>query len=135
MKKCLLYSLLLTLIGCSSQDPIIGTWERTGDDYKGMRIKIEQNSATINAQLIKRPDNGDTTFTVGDIKWKDIKKVDDKKYVFGDLSKYDYAYGTLFQNRYEDSYLTIENNELKTRGFSKGDESIGTEQTWRRIKE
>jgi len=135
MKKIIPFVFLLTLFGCTSKDPILGTWERHGDELKGMRLKVTQNSSAISAELIKLPESGDTTFTLGDTKWRDIKKVDNGKYVFGDLSKYVYSYGSLFQNRYEDSYLTIVGDNIKTRGFAKADEIVGTEQIWKRVAE
>lgn len=135
MKKYLAYSLLLLLIGCQSEDPIIGTWERIGDNLKGMKIKVEKNSYSYYGELIKQPENGDTTFYVGDVKWKDIKNVGKNKYVLQDLGKYKITFGSLFQNHYMETNLTLENDVIKTRVFAKGNESMGTEQTWKRSKE
>jgi hypothetical protein len=98
MKLFISFLLFIFISGCTSKDPILGTWERYGDQLKGMRIKVTQNSSTINAEVIKLPDNGNIIFTIGDIKWKDVKKVDNGKYIFGDLFKYQESYGTLFQN-------------------------------------
>jgi hypothetical protein len=134
MKNFFFYFLLLTLFGCTTKDPILGTWERFGDYDPGMRIKITQNEYSINAEIIKPADN-DTLFAVGDIKWKNIIKVGKNKYEFGNLTKYEYQFGSLFENKYQDAYLTISNDTIKMRLFSKGNEIGGTEQPWKRVKE
>jgi len=41
----------------------------------------------------------------------------------------------LFENKYEDAYLTNLNDTIKIRLASKGEEKGGTEQPWKRIEE
>ena len=133
MKTCIIFLLIsIFSISCNQQDPLIGTWERYGPYDPGMRIKILKTNNSMNAEIVKRADN-DTTFEVGDIKWKNITKVNDNRYEFSNLTKYPIPFGSLFENKYQDAYLTIVNDTIKMRLSSKGNELGGTEQPWKRV--
>jgi hypothetical protein len=132
MKTYIILLLTLFFINCNNPDPLIGTWERFGEFDPGMRIKIYKTNNSMIAEIVKRADK-DTLFAVGDIKWKNIIKVNDNKYEFFNLRKYYEQYGSLFQNRYEEAYLILVNDTIKMRLFSRGNDILGTEQPWKRI--
>lgn len=132
MKTYIILLISVFFISCNHPDPLIGTWERFGEFDPGMRIKIYKTNNSMNAEIVKRADN-DTLFEVGDIKWKNITKVNDNRYEFVNLRKFYQEYGSLFQNRYEDAYLLLVNDTIRMRLFSKGNDHLGTEQPWKRI--
>ncbi len=124
--------LITVTFGCQNRNPLEGEWERYGDDFAGMRILIENHDGSFKAEIIQINDRIEG-FEVGDIKWKNIKQINENQYEFEDLGKDVIAKG-VYKGSYDPCRLElISNMEIRTRLFSKGTEIIGTETKWRRI--
>lgn len=135
MKKIILFFTLATLFSCNSRDNLIGRWQRIGDQLSGMQIDISKVNSIYSATIVRLADNDSLLpFAIGDIKWKNIRLTGENKYDYEDLQKYQEQFGSLFTNKYQDSYLTVSNDTIKTRVFSKGEEIVGTSQIWIRVK-
>ena len=138
MNSRLLLGLLLIslfIVSCQKKDELIGDWERFGDSFSGLKIQVKKEGESFKAIIVETTDSCKSLggFVVGDIKWKNIKNTEASKYEFEDLIKGEITAGR-FEPSYDISYLELfSENELRTRGFSKGLEVIGTEQKWRRI--
>jgi len=135
--KCafLITSLILLFAGCNHGDRLIGKWQRFGDRYKGLQINVIKEGESFKAVIIQVTDSSRLDgFVIGDVKWKNIKQTQENKYELEDLSKSPVLFSDKFESSYDLTYLELVNqNELKTRGFSKGLEFVGTEQSWTRI--
>ena len=128
---------IFLLSSCKNNDKIIGTWERYGDDFAGMRVKVVKEGEHIKGTIIFATDMSKELlgFAEGDVKWKNIKKTTENKYEFEDLGKSPVGLGK-FQPSYDLTNLElVSENEIYTRGFSKGTEWIGTEQKWKRVND
>lgn len=136
MKNLIGFLSCLFLFSCGRQDQLIGTWERIGDDLKGMRIEIMKTNATYRGKIIQLALNDSLLpFAIGDVKWQNIRNTSSDKYDYEDLQKYQDEYGSLFENKYRASYIKINNDTIETRAFSKGGEIIGTSQIWVKVLE
>ncbi|MDP1623783.1 MAG: hypothetical protein Q8M08_15765 [Bacteroidales bacterium] len=122
------------LTSCKKEDKLVGNWERYGDRFEGMKIHVVKEGESFKASIVFVTDSIKLGgFVVGDIKWKNIKKITDNKYEFEDLAKKQ----SIYTDKFEPSYVLanlemITDDEIHTRNFSKGLEAIGTEQTWKR---
>lgn len=126
---------ILYFSSCQKNDKLIGTWERYGDALAGMKIQVVKEGESFKAAIIYATDSNKLVgFVEGDIKWKNIKNTDENKYEFEDLAKEEVMFTDKFEPSYSLSYLEIiSDDEIHTRGFSKGRELVGTEQKWKRV--
>ena len=133
-KNILIFSLIL-LFSCKKSDQINGIWERQNDFFKGMRVEIKSLNDYPNGLIIFSPDSAILGgFVTADVKWKDIRKLNDKNYEFEDLTKSVDDLGKIHETEYSLSRLVFLNDSIITiRGYTKGKEWIGTEQTWKRV--
>ena len=135
-------SITITLIcilicsSCNHQDKLIGKWERFGDPLAGMTIEITNIGGSFKAEIITSPDNVlERGFFAGDIKWRDIKKIDDNKYEYVDLKKTAIPYSDPIRFQSDNGLARLEfesDTIIKTRIFAKGNENYGAETIWRR---
>jgi len=131
----ILFNLLL-FTSCNNQDKLVGKWERYGDPLAGMTIEITNIGGSFKAEIIASPDSVQQRgFFVGDIKWRDIKKIEENKYEYVDLKKtaIPYSEPIRFQSENGLARLEFENDTIiKTRIFAKGNEAYGAETIWKR---
>ena len=128
---------LLLFSSCQNNDRIIGSWERYGDDWAGMKVKVVKEGEHLKGMVIFVTEaNKLGGFAEGDVKWKSMKRMDRNKYEYEDLLKSVDRLGTIIETRYDLMNLElVSENEVSSRAFAQGDEWIGTEQKWRRIIE
>ena len=86
MKPILFLLISFLFLSCNHQDKLIGKWERIGDRFSGMQIIVKNENGSFKAEMIKTTDSI-IGFVIGDIKWKNIKKITNDKYEFEDLGK------------------------------------------------
>jgi hypothetical protein len=130
----ILFIVIFSFTMCGKKDLLLGKWERISDEYKGMQVSvIKNNDQSYSASIINRPNNPNS-FNVGDVKWKDIKESGEDRYVFFDLYKTPNLTEDENSN-YRETTMIIIGDTLKTRVFSKENESVGTNQIWIKISE
>jgi hypothetical protein len=137
MKKfTILIPLLFIMITCAQKDPLIGQWERFGDDAAGAIVMVEKVGDVYHGKLLLPVGMlTELGFTPNEIKWRDMEQVGDDKWRGQDLIKVVDFDGTIISAGYDDVYFTkLEKDVLEVRKFAKGTEIIGTVQKWRRIK-
>src|SRR5688572_8311455 len=67
---------------------IVGVWERNGDDFAGVRVKVYKSGEKYKALLLTIPDKMKAfCFAEGEVKWKNISKIDENFYKLEDLRK------------------------------------------------
>jgi hypothetical protein len=122
---------------CHQPDRLIGKWERISDRHKGMQILVKNEGVSFKAEIIATTDSNVLSgFVVGDIKWKDIKKISENKYEFQDLGKISIIFSDKFGSEYVMARLEIITDTLlQTRLFAKANEVTGTESKWKKIKD
>lgn len=126
---------LLILISCQKNDKINGIWTRQGDRLMGMKIEIIKKGDVSNGIIIYIPDSIKMSgFEVNDIKWKGIKHIEDNYYEFEDLGKETDYFGKITKVRYDLTRLIVSNDTIRIRGYTKGEEIVGTEQIWVKSK-
>jgi len=128
---------VLLFTSCQKKDKLIGKWERYGDEFAGMKIQVVKEGESFKSSIIFATDNCKLSgFVEGDIKWKNIKKTSENKYEFESLGKTQIMFSDKFLPEYNLTNLEIiSDNEVQTRVFSKGTETVGTVQNWKRILE
>ena len=136
MKKIwLIIPILLLVIACG-EEPLIGNWERFGDDAEGTIVQVEKVGKTHHGKVIKV--SGilkELGFAEKDIKWRDIESVRLNKWKGRDLIKNVDAAGNIVSVEYKDVYFTLLlDGTLEIRKFAKEQEIVGTVQKWRRIQ-
>lgn len=136
MKKIWLIIPILLLVITCGEEPLIGNWERFGDDAEGTLVQVEKVGKTYHGKVIKV--SGileELGFAEKDIKWRDIESVRPNKWKGKDLTKNVDAAGNIVSVEYKDVYLTLLlDGTLEIRKFAKEQEIVGTVQKWRRIQ-
>jgi len=133
-KVCVAILSIFLFASCQKEDKLIGTWERYGDDLAGMKVKVVKEGETMKGVIVFMPYKH--RFVEGDIKWKNIKKITKNKYEFEDLYKIADNWENIVEINYHwTSIELVSEDEIYTRRFAKGSESVGTEQKWRRVIE
>jgi len=132
--------LLLILNSCKQpQDKLIGKWVRYGDMLQGMCIEIQNEGGSFKAEIVSEPDSiMNSGFFVGDIKWRDIKKIAENKYEYVDLKKTPIPYSEPLRFKSENGLARLEvigDTIINTRIFAKGDEVVGAETHWRKVED
>jgi hypothetical protein len=136
MKRLLLtVPIILLFIGCA-EDPIIGQWERFGDDAAGSIVQVEVVGKLYHGRLLRPAGVLELLgFAENDIKWRDIVPVGPNKWKGRDLIKMVDPELNITSVHYKDVYFTLlDNGVLEVRKFVKEQELVGTVQTWRRVE-
>lgn len=127
---------ILFFSSCNHQDKLIGKWERYGDPLAGMTIEVTNVGGSFKAEIVAAPDSIQLSgFYVGDIKWRDIKKIEENKYEYVDLKKTGIPYTDPPRFKSDNGLARLElvgDTIVKTRIFAKGNEDFGAETTWKR---
>lgn len=136
MKKLLLIiPIVLFLIGCA-EDPILGQWERFGDDAAGSIVQVEIVGKMYHGKLLQPA--GILLrlgFAPDDIKWRDIEPVGPNKWKGKDLIKLVDLDENITSVTYKDVYFTLmSDGVLEIRKFAKESKLFGEVQRWRRIQ-
>lgn len=134
MKKLLLFILfMLFTVGCS-EDPIIGQWERFGDDAEGTIVIVEIVGTTYHGRLVQSAGILDLLgFAESDIKWRDIEPVAPGKWKGKDLIKKINLDGEITSIEYKDVYFTLlGDGVMEIRKFAQESKMFGEVQRWRR---
>lgn len=135
----LILTALLIFSSCHQpKDKLIGKWVRYGDTLEGMCIQIQNEGGSFKAEIISEPETIMLSgFFVGDIKWRDIKKIAENKYEYVDLKKAPIPYSNPLRFISENGLARLEvigDTIINTRIFAKGDEVVGAETHWRKIQ-
>jgi hypothetical protein len=127
--------LIALIIGCAT-DPIVGQWERFGDDAEGTIVVVEIMGKTYHGRLIKSAGILDLLgFTENEIKWRDIEPVAPGKWKGKDLIKKINLDGEITSIEYKDVYFTmISEGVMEVRKFAQESKMFGDVQRWRRIQ-
>jgi len=131
----LLFLISGLLFSCSrKEDMLIGTWERIGDDLKGMQITIKNDTKEYYGVIGYVTDsNKYCGFIMDDIKWKSIKYVNENRYMLEDLAKTITPSGEIVKIYYTHSFITLVNpNLINVRSEAKGPE-LETGSVWKKI--
>jgi hypothetical protein len=130
------FFIVFLIVSCQQKEKLLGKWERYGDPLSGMIIEISNIGGSFKAEIISAPDSVQQKgFFIGDIKWRDIKKIDKNKYEYVDLKKTGIPYSEPIRFKSENGLARLElidDSIIKTRLFAKGDEDYGTETSWKR---
>lgn len=135
MKKLLLViPFILCLITCA-EDPLIGQWERFGDDAEGTIVIVEIVGTMYHGRLLKSAGILDLLgFTENDIKWRDIEPVGAGKWKGKDLIKKINLEGEITSIEYKDVYFTmIGEGVMEVRKFAQESKLFGEVQRWCRV--
>jgi hypothetical protein len=130
----LLIPVILLFIDCA-EEPIVGQWERYGDEAAGSVVQVEAIGNTYHGILmIPKGILLDLGFAGNDIKWRDIHAVGPNKWRGQDLVKVPDTSGSVAEASYKDAYFTLlGDGVLEIRKFVE-EEEIGTVQKWRRVR-
>ena len=130
MKKYVWLPLMIVLTfvfaGCSEKKTdIVGTWERTGDEFAGMQVSVEKlDDGTYRGTITKTVSEKD--FAVGLVKWLNVKKISQGKYDYDDATNDGLLHPMTMA--FEDSNTIVAHELIKT------DVEVGATQTWKRVK-
>ncbi len=135
MRSLYFFLFILLSVGCNNRDPILGQWERYGDDAEGTVVQVERAGNWRHARLIKVAGVlKELGFAEDDIKWRDIEPMGNNRWRGKDLIKEIDSTGTIVKTEYIDVYYTlIDENILEVRWFASDKWTIGSLQRWRRI--
>ena len=136
MKRLLLFLPFVLLIINCAEDPIIGQWERFGDDAEGTVVIVEIVGTTYHGRLIRSAGILDLLgFAENDIKWRDIEPVGPGKWKGRDLIKIINMEGEITSIQYKDVYFTmIGDGVMEVRKFAQESKFFGEVQRWRRVQ-
>ena len=126
--------IMVIMIGCT-QDPIIGQWERFGDEAAGTIVQVEAIGKVYHGRLLK-PSGilNDFGFAEKDVKWLDVTPIGPNKWRGKDLVKVPDPTGGIKSAEYKNAYFTLlGDGVLEIRKFVE-EEFVGTVQRWRRIQ-
>jgi hypothetical protein len=127
--------LILFIVGCA-EDPILGQWERFGDDAEGTIVVVEIVGNTYHGRLINSAGILDLLgFAENDIKWRDIEPVAPGKWKGKDLIKKINPEGEITSIEYKDVYFTLlDDGVMEVRKFAKESKLFGEVQRWRQVQ-
>ena len=136
MKRLLLFIPFILLTVTCAEDPILGRWERFGDDAEGTIVLVEIVGTTYHGRLIKSAGILDLLgFAENDIKWRDIEPVGAGRWKGKDLIKIINPEGDIMSIEYKDVYFTmIGDGVMEVRKFAVESKLFGEVQRWRRIE-
>ncbi len=133
-KFWVIISIIVLMIGCT-QDPIIGQWQRFGDEASGTIVQVELVGKLHHGRLLKPAGIlNELGFAINDVKWLDVFPIGPNRWRGKDLVKVPDVNGNVEAAKYKDAYFTLlGDGVLEIRKFVE-EEEIGTVQKWRRIK-
>jgi hypothetical protein len=126
---------LFIVLNCA-EDPILGQWERFGDDAVGSVVQVEVVGDVYHGRLIHAEGILNLLgFAANDIKWRDIERVGPNKWKGKDLIKKIDPDGNIKDVEYKDVYFTLKSDGvLEIRKFAKESKLFGETQQWRKIQ-
>jgi hypothetical protein len=135
VKKILILGTLALIAAGCQRHPLIGQWERYGDDAAGSIVEVEGSGGTFFGKLVRVSGVLERLeFEDGDIKWRDIEPMGARKWSGQDLIKEIDSTGAVVSVGYKDVYFVLINDsELEVRWFAKEKEFVGTVQHWRKL--
>jgi hypothetical protein len=110
---------------------LVGTWERTGDLYEGLQVKVEKQGDKYKSSVLKLDKNNKLTYlTTGAEKWREITKKQDNLWTIKD-------YG-VDQNKKEELFdmdlkLSDGGDKLELSDIDANGKEAGSKQVWNRI--
>lgn len=134
-KILVLFPIIFLILSCG-ESPIVGQWERFGDEAEGAVVQVERVGNMYHGKLIKSAGILDLLgFAEKDIKWRDIEPVAPNKWKGKDLIKMVDHEGNVVSIDYKDVYFTLQGDGvLEIRKFAREAEMVGTVQKWRRVQ-
>jgi len=139
--------LALLLLTACNRDPLVGRWERIGDDFAGTIVQVGATGKSYMAKLVDVPEKLKTRgFARGEVKWRELVLVSDsegvRKYKGQDLGK---SIPREVQNpkskiqnptesRYSSFALEMRADTAWVRVFQNDLDVLGVAQIWRKIK-
>ncbi len=132
-----IFALFLFLSSCAnSSDKIIGKWERIDDDWSGLVIEVKRHGNKLRGEIIQNCTHPlCNRWIIGDVKWKNIKHIKDNEFEFESLAKSAYDDGTITETNYRLYKVELFGDSvLNTQVYAKGNEFIGTKQTYRKVQ-
>jgi hypothetical protein len=127
---------MLAFIAVACQrHPLIGQWERYGDDAAGSVVEVEGSGGKFFGKLVRVAGVLERLeFDESDIKWRDMEPMGVSKWSGQDLIKEIDTTGEIVSVGYKDVYfILINDSELEVRWFAKEKEFVGTVQHWRKL--
>ena len=123
---------VISIAAVISADDLVGRWERFGDGAEGTIVTVKKVDNKYQATLETVTGTlSELSFSVGDLKWKDVKWTTGTNYTGTDMFRY-------VDGGYEYRYSELKINSsgiLEVYVANSGDTEviIGTYQTWRRL--
>jgi hypothetical protein len=135
VKKILILGMLAFIATACQRNPLVGQWERYGDDAAGSIVEVEGSGGRFFGKLVKVAGVLERLeFEDSDIKWRDIEPMGVHKWSGQDLIKEIDSTGTIVSVGYKDVYFVLINDaELEVRWFAKEKEFVGTVQHWKKL--
>jgi hypothetical protein len=125
---------VLVILSCANlyaQDKLVGTWERTGDDFSGAQIKVFKTGKTFKGKIVFSTQYmKESCFDVGEIKWMNIIKAGDDYYEMEDLSKNANDCSSWYANKYIEFTDT---DKISITSMTTDPYTTGNFQTWVKI--
>lgn len=122
---------IFSLTNVYAQDKLIGTWERTGDDFAGAQVKVFKTGSSFKGKIVfATPSMVEGCFGVGEIKWMNVIKAGKGYYEMDDLSKNGSDCSSWYAYKYieftDDTHITITS-------MTTDPSTSGNFQTWTKI--
>jgi len=120
----------ISLTNVYAQDKLVGTWERTGDDFAGAQVKVFKTGSTFKGKIVFATQSMiDGCFGVGEIKWMNIIKAGKGYYEMDDLSK-----SSSCESWYAYKYIEFaDDTHITITSMTTDPTTSGNFQTWTKI--
>jgi hypothetical protein len=131
-------ALILLLSVACSRDPIVGRWERFGDDFAGTEIRVTGVGRAYTARLDKVPEALKSHgFAPGEIKWRNLVFVSDsegvRKYQGEDMGHNVPKEGKP-ETRYTKFVLEVNGDTAMSKVYHSDLNVMGMTQMWRKLR-
>lgn len=122
----------ISLTNLCAQDKLVGTWERTGDDFAGAQVKVFKTGSTFKGKIVHATQSMiDGCFGVGEIKWMNIIKAGKGYYEMDDLSK-----SSSCESWYAYKYIEFaDDTHITITSMTTDPTTSGNFQTWTKISD
>jgi len=117
---CALLLIIILVTSCndnniSKNDKLFGTWTRVGDNYSRMKILVKNENNNCVGKIVFLPTiaqkNG---FVFNELKWKNIKKINNNKYSLSNLDVTVNTFGDRVIEKYNKCFIYfMSKNEIK----------------------